>query len=433
MKRIIIVGAGFGGLACARALGSIDAEVTIIDKRNYHLFVPLLYQVATAALSPADIAQPVRRLLRRHHNINVVLGEVVNVDPDRREISLHDGKRLAYDILVLATGSSYNYFGNPEWEEHAPGLKTIEDARRLRSRLLYAFERAERESDPDRQCALMTTVIVGGGPTGVELAGAIAALARYTLAHDFKHIDPKNARTILIESGDRLLSAFPEELGDYALNRLAGMGVDIRCGVSVEDISAGTVSIEGEIIPAGTIIWGAGVQASPVAKWLKIDGDKAGRVAVNADLSVKGLDDVYVIGDSAALVDPATGKPLPGLAQVAQQQGSHLGKALALNLTAGLPLSEFRYRNRGNTAIIGRNAAVFDFGRRKMRGFPAWLLWAIVHVYLLAGFENRMTVSAKWMWRYFTYQRGSRLITGGQHLDQPRVYDQPQPRPAAQA
>ncbi|MFC4254330.1 NAD(P)-binding protein [Altererythrobacter xixiisoli] len=426
-ERIVIVGAGFAGLACARALGSSDADVTIIDRRNYHLFVPLLYQVATAALSPADIAQPIRRLLRRHKNVKVLLGELTGVDLPAQELCLRDGGRVPYDALVLATGSSFNYFGNPEWEEHAPGLKTVEDARRLRSRLLYAFERAEQESDPERQQALMTSVVVGGGPTGVEMAGAIAELTRNTLANDFHHIDPARARTILVETGPHILSTFPEELGRYAQERLTGMGIEIRCNSAVEEIGPGTVRIGEEVLPAGTVIWGAGIKASPVAEWLGVEGDRAGRVAVNDDLSAKGIEGVFVLGDSALLIDPATDKPLPGLAQVAQQQGNHLGRALRKRLQTGEPLPAFRFRDRGNTAIIGRNAAVFDWGHSRMKGGIAWLLWAIIHVYLLSGFENRMIVSAKWVWRYFTYQRGSRLITSEEEEQKPVIYDHPRP------
>lgn len=424
----MIVGAGFAGLACARALGSSGADVTIIDRRNYHLFVPLLYQVATAALSPADIAQPIRRLLRRHRNVKVLLGELTGVDLPAREVCLKDGSRVPYDRLVLATGSSFNYFGNPEWEEHAPGLKTVEDARRLRSRLLYAFERAEQESDPERQQALMTTVVVGGGPTGVEMAGAIAELTRNTLAHDFHHIDPARARTILVEAGPRILSTFPEQLARYAHDRLTSIGIDIRCDASVEEIAPGTVRIGEEVIPAGTVIWGAGIKASPVSEWIGVEGDRAGRVAVNGDLSVKGRDGIFVLGDSALLIDPATGEPLPGLAQVAQQQGTHLGRSLRRHMKSGAPLPTFRFRDRGNTAIVGRNAAVFDFGHSRMKGGFAWLLWAIIHVYLLSGFENRMIVSAKWVWRYFTYQRGARLITGEEDEQKPVIYDHPLPQ-----
>ncbi|HTH29234.1 MAG TPA: NAD(P)/FAD-dependent oxidoreductase [Sphingobium sp.] len=410
-RRVLIVGAGFAGLACAQALGSSNAQVTVIDRHNYHLFVPLLYQVATAALSPADIAEPIRKILRRHANIDVVLGEVVGVDHARRQVQLADGGALAYDILILATGSSYNYFGHPEWDRYAPGLKTIADARLLRSRLLRAFELAEHEPNPAKQQALMTTVIVGGGPTGVEIAGSVAELARHALARDFRRIDPTSARIILVEAGPRILAAFPKELSAYAQGRLLALGVEVICGELVENIEANRVRIAGEDIFAGSVIWGAGIKASPAGKWVQAELDGVGRARVNEDLSVEGREGVYILGDSALLTDHATGRPLPGLAQVAQQQGRHLGRALKRHLADGTPIPPFRFRDRGNTAIIGRHAAVFDFGRRRLKGWIAWLLWAIVHVYLLVGFDNRLLVSMQWLWRYLTYERGARLIT----------------------
>lgn len=410
--RIVIVGAGFAGLACARGLGSSRARVTIVDRHNYHLFVPLLYQVATAALSPADIAEPVRKILRGHKNIDVVLGEVAKIDPAWRMVRLADGAALPYDILILAPGSRYNYFGHPEWEEHAPGLKTIADARILRSRLLRAFELAEHEPDPVKQRALMTTVVVGGGPTGVEMAGSIAELARFTLVRDFRHVDPASARIMLVEAGPRILGAFPEPLGQYAYRRLEALGVEILCDRAVEDIGPAGVRIGGEDVAAGTVIWGAGIRAASAGEWLGIDVDRIGRVAVGADLAVPNLPGVYVLGDSALLSDPATGEALPALAQVAQQQGRHLGRALKRQLADGTPVPPFRFSDRGNTAIIGRNAAIFDFGKWRLKGWPAWLLWAIVHIYLLVGFEKRLLVSLQWLWRYLTFQRGARLITG---------------------
>jgi NADH dehydrogenase len=412
--RIVIVGAGFGGLACAKALGRARARVTVIDRNNYHLFVPLLYQVATAALSPADIAEPIRKILRRHANIEVILGEVSGIDTGGKSVMLAGGKTIAYDRLILAAGSSYNYFGHPEWEAAAPGPRTIANARDLRSRLLHAFERAEHEDDPERRRALMTTVIVGGGPTGVEMAGAIAELARFTLVRDFRHIDPAAARILLVEAGPRLLGSFPQELADYAGERLKRLGVEVLTGRSVEAIGDGTVTISGETLPVGTVIWGAGIKASPAGGWLGVECDRLGRVPVNPDLSVGGIEGVYVIGDSALLDDPATGQPLPALAQVAQQQGRHLGAAIARQLADGTPLPPFRFKDRGNTAIIGRNAAIFDFGKYRLKGTVAWLLWAIVHVYLLVGFDKRVLVSIQWLWRYFTYQRGARLIIGSE-------------------
>jgi NADH dehydrogenase len=411
LPHVVIIGAGFGGLACAKALGSSAARVTIIDRQNYHLFVPLLYQVATAALSPADIAEPIRKILRKRRNVEVVLGEVTGVDTEGKHVRLSDERTIGFDRLVVASGSSYNYFAHPEWERYAPGLKTLENALALRSRLLSAFEEAEYEPDAQRRRDLMTTIVVGGGPTGVEMAGAIAELARFTLARDFRHIDPRSARVILVEAGSRLLGSFPEGLSDYAQRSLEAMGVEIWTGRSVENIDRHTVVIEGETLAAGTVIWGAGIKASPAAQWLGVEPDRVGRVRVRDDLSVPERPGIYVIGDSAALDDPATGRPLPALAQVAAQQGQHLGKAIAREIADGAPPQAFRFRDRGNTAVIGRNAAVFDFGKRRLRGAFAWLLWAIVHVYLLVGFEKRLLVAIQWLWRYFTYQQGARLIT----------------------
>ena len=407
---VVIVGAGFGGLACAEALGGTDARVTVIDRRNYHLFVPLLYQVATAALSPADIAEPIRRILSRHANIDVVMAEVTGLDRAGKRVLLADGSFVPYDRLVLATGSSYNYFGHDDWSEIAPGLKTIESARLIRARLLTAFERAETSADPALQAALMTSVVVGGGPTGVEMAGSIAELARHALARDFRRIDPRAAKVLLVEAGPRILASFPEELADYARRQLERLGVTVITGQAVEAIEPAGVTVAGRFIPAGTVVWGAGVQASPAGRWLGVETDRAGRIPVAPDLSVPGVPGVYALGDTASLPGD-DGRPLPGLAQVAKQQGEHLGRALAAGLRSGGPLPPFRFRNRGNTAIVGRSAAVFDFGRRRLKGWFAWVLWAIVHVYLLVGFQKRVLVTLQWMWRYVTYQRGARLIT----------------------
>lgn len=407
--RVVIVGAGFGGLACARELGGAPARVTIIDRHNYHLFVPLLYQVATAALSPADIARPIRRILGRFTNINVVLGEVCAVDPTARTVRLADGAELGYDRLVIATGSDYSYFGHPEWAAQAPGPRSLEDARRIRSRLLMSFERAEMSGDPSARENLMTTAIVGGGPTGVEMAGAVAELARHALARDFRRIDSRRARIVLVEAGARVLSGFPQSLSDYAQAGLERLGVTVILNEAVVSIDADGVTTTRQRIDAGTIIWGAGVQASPAGRWLGVPLDRAGRLAIDADLSVKGLAGVYAVGDTALAMD-AAGAPLPALAQVAAQQGSHLGRALREHFASGRPLPPFRFRNRGNTAIIGRHAAVFDFGWWQLKGRFAWLLWAIIHVYLLVGFDNRLRVSLQWLWAYVTYERGARLI-----------------------
>ncbi len=407
--RVVIIGAGFGGLACAWALGNRPVQVTVVDRRNFHLFVPLLYQVATAALSPADIAQPIRRILSRFRNIEVMMDEVTGFDPGTRTVRLRTGAPLPYDRLVIATGSEYTYFGHDDWAEAAPGLKTIEDAQVIRARLLRAFERAEISRDPDEKRALTTTIVVGGGPTGVEMAGAVAELARHALARDFRHVRPEAARVILVEAGPRILANFPERLADYAQERLKDLGVTVWTGKAVEAIDAEGATIGGERIAAGTVVWGAGVQASSSARWLDGDHDRTGRIVVAPDLSVPGYNDVFVIGDLANSRG-ADGAPLPGLAQVANQQGQHLGKALAANLTHGQRMPVFVFHDRGNTAIIGRNAAIFDFGKWQMKGFVAWVLWAIVHVYLLVGFDKRLLVTLEWLWLYVTYQRGARLI-----------------------
>jgi NADH dehydrogenase len=410
---VVIVGAGFGGLACARRLGGSAARVTVIDRRNYHLFVPLLYQVATAALSPADIARPIRRMVARHRNISVVLGEVIGIDVDTRLIRVADAPDIQFDILIVATGSTYSYFGHDDWAQAAPGPRSIAEARTIRTKLLLAFERAEITNDLDERSRLLTTVVVGGGPTGVEMAGAVAELTRHSLARDFRNIDPTAARILLVEAGPRLLPAFPQSLSDYARESLERLGVTILTGQSVDDVRPGEVTIDGRRERAGCIIWGAGVKASPVARWLGVAPDGAGRVPVNPDLSAVGFDGVYVIGDSAALAG-VDGRPLPALAQVAHQQGRHLGRALRKSLADGKPLPAFRFRSRGNTAIVGRNAAVFDFGWLRLKGRIGWMLWAIVHIYLLTGFENRLLVAVHWFWLYLTYERGARLIADGE-------------------
>jgi len=407
--RIVIVGAGFGGLACAQALGGKPVRVTVIDRRNYHLFVPLLYQVATAALSPADISRPVRRILNRYSNIDVVMEEVVDVDVARRLVRLGRGEAVPYDRLVVATGSEYSYFGHDEWAEAAPGLKTIDDARRTRAHILRAFEEAEITPDPKRQRALTTIVIVGGGPTGVEMAGAVAELVRDTLAVDFRRIDPRLATIYLVEAAPRLLLAFPEPLARYAQKALVRLGVTVLTDTPVRAVRDGGVEMGDRFVDAATIIWGAGVRATPIGRWLGAALDGAGRIRVRPDLSVPGCDGIYALGDVAA-TPSEEGAPLPALAQVAKQQGQYLGRALAASLLAGTAAPPFRFRNRGNTAVIGRHAAIFDFGALRLKGWVAWMLWAIVHVYLLVGFQNRLMVSIQWLLRYITRQRNARLI-----------------------
>ncbi len=406
---IVIVGAGFAGLACAKALGSTPARVTVIDRANYHLFVPLLYQVATAALSPADIARPIRRILGRYRNIDVVLGDVTAIDTSARMLTSSAGPIGPYDKLVVATGSRYSYFGHSEWMAHAKGPRSLEDARFIRTKLLTAFERADSTTDQAERDRLMTIIVVGGGPTGVEMAGSVAELARHALARDFRHIDPRQARILLVEAGPRLLSSFPQSLAKYAERALRKLGVTVMLGQPVENIGADGAMVGGKMISAGTVIWGAGIEAAPGVKMLGVPLDRAGRVAVGPDLSVPGLPGVYVLGDSAVALDE-DGKPLPALAQVAAQQGEYLGHHLAAQ-ARGRPLGKpFRFRNRGNTAIVGRHAAVFDFGKWQLKGRFAWFLWALVHVYLLVGFENRLQVVGHWLWSYLTYERGARLI-----------------------
>jgi len=379
-------------------------HVTVVDRRNHHLFQPLLYQVSTAALSPADIAAPIRRVLARARNVNVVLAEVVEVDMLQRRVLLADGGHLPFDDLVLATGSVYNYFAHPEWARLAPAPKSIADARTIRRRLLKAFEEAEGCAEPGRRATLLTFVVVGGGPTGVEMAGTIAELARYTLRGNFRRINPAEARVVLVEAAPRLLSAFPERLGSYAQRTLERIGVEVLLGGAVEIIDDDGVVVAGQRIAAETVIWGAGIRAERGAEWVGGTADRGGRIPVDANLAVKGHANVYALGDVALFSH--NGVPLPALAQVAQQQGQHLGRALR---TPGAPPA-FRYRTKGDTAVIGRHAAVYVYGRFQLTGRIAWLLWSIVHVYLLIGFERRASVMSQWIWRYFTFERGARLI-----------------------
>ena len=408
--QVVVVGGGFGGLEAAKTLGGAPARVTLVDRRNHHLFQPLLYQVATAVLSPADIAQPIRAVLRDRANVEVVLGEVTSVDANDKQVVLSDGSRLPYDYLILAAGASHAYFGHDEWEPYAPGLKSLEEATDIRRRLLVSFEEAERETDPERRKALMTFVVVGGGPTGVEMAGAIAEIARYSLAKDFRHIDTRDARVILLEAVDRLLLAFPTQLSRYALWDLQRLGVDVRFNTPVTDIKEGVVTAGGTEIKAATIIWAAGVKSSPVGATLGAETDRAGRVIVQPDLTISGHPEVYVIGDMSSLMSP-TGRPYPGVAQVAKQEGAWAAKNIRRAM-AGKKTEPFQYIDLGNMATIGRNAAVADIRGLNLTGFIAWLVWALVHVFNLIGFRNRLVVGVQWLWGYLTFQRGARLITG---------------------
>jgi len=368
--RIVIIGAGFAGIEVARKLGRAGLPATLIDRQNHHLFQPLLYQVATAALSPADIAEPIRKMLRHSPGIEVLLGEVTGIDPAARSLSLGGGRSVPYDVLVLATGATHSYFGHDEWSAFAPGLKTIEDARRIRSRLLLAFERAEMSADPAEQKRLMTIAVIGGGPTGVELAGSIAELARYTLAKDFHHIRAETATVLLLEAGPRILTAFPDALSAYATQKLRELGVTVRTHCAVARVEDGSIAAAGEEIGVGLAIWAAGVRASSLGAMLGVETDRAGRLRVGRDLAVPQLENVYALGD-IALTPDAHGAPLPGLAQVAKQQGEYLGAALAAKIKRGETAKPFTFNNRGNTAIIGRHAAVFDFGWTRMRGWLA--------------------------------------------------------------
>ncbi len=409
--RVVIVGAGFGGLWAAKTLANASAEIIVIDRENYHLFQPLLYQVATAGLSPADVAAPIRGIVGRYRNITVMLGEVVGIDIAARNVAMSGARHVPYDYLVLATGARHAYFGHDDWEAYAPGLKRIEDATEIRRRILIAFERAENETDANERQRLMNLVIVGGGPTGVELAGAIAELARRALAKDFRNIDPRGARIVLVEAGPRLLPSFPQDLSEDARRRLERLGVEVRLGAPVTAIDAAGVTLGAAHIEARTVIWAAGVAASPAGQWIGAACDRVGRIVVEADLSIPGHPEIFAIGDTALSSD-ALGKPLPGVAAVAKQQGRYVGRLINARLRHATRVAPFRYRNYGNLATIGRKAAVIDFGWIHLRGFVAWLIWTVAHIYFLIGFRNRLVVALNWLWAYFTFQRGARLITG---------------------
>jgi NADH:ubiquinone reductase (H+-translocating) len=407
---VIIVGGGFGGLYAARALRRAPVAVRLLDRRNHHLFQPLLYQVATAALSPADIAGPIRNILRKQRNTEVFLALVTDVDVADRHVVLGDGRRFGYDYLILATGAVDHYFGHGEWEVAAPGLKTIDDAIDIRRRFLLAFEAAEQASDPGLRDALLTFVVVGGGPTGVEMAGAFAEIARHTLANDFRHIDPRRARVVLVEGGPRLLATYDESLSEKAKGKLERIGVEVRLGSMVTGIAPDAVEIGEERIPARNIVWAAGVAASPLGAALGVETDRLGRVLVEPDLSVPGHPELFVIGDLAAFTHQ-TGEPLPGVAPVAMQMARTAARNIR-NSLEGRPREEFRYRDRGSMATIGRAAAVAQVGSIRIAGFAAWLAWLFIHLMYLAGFRNRVIVFLEWAWSYLSWQRGARLITG---------------------
>jgi NADH dehydrogenase len=411
MPRVVIIGGGFGGLSAARALRGAPVDVTILDRRNHHVFQPLLYQVAMAVLSPGDIASPIRWILRHQPNVEVLLGEVSRIDVERKVAHLADGADFPYDYLIVAAGATHAYFGHDDWLPYAPGLKTLEDALEMRRRVLLAFERAEREADPIRQRAFLTFVIVGGGPTGVELAGALAEIARQSLTKDFRHFDPTSSKIILLEGGPAVLPAFPAPLREAARRDLERLGVDVRTNTLVTAIGPGLVQAGEERIQAETVLWAAGVAASPLGASLGGPVDRVGRVLVRPDLTVPGHPDVFVIGDLASLAGPA-GRPLPGVAQVAIQMGVHASKNI-IRATEGQPLRAFTYRNLGDMATIGRASAVADLPMIKLTGTIGWLAWLFVHILNLIGFRNRLVVMVQWAWSYFSYQRAIRLITSG--------------------
>ncbi len=413
--RVVIVGAGFGGLQAARALHGAAVRVTVIDRNNYHTFQPLLYHVATAGLSPADITAPIRSVLRHQRNAEVLLADVTGVGVEQRRVHVHErasstDRDVPYDYLILATGASESYFGRDEWRAFAPGLKSIEDATSLRRKILLAFEAAEElwDSDPDTARALLTFVVVGGGPTGVELAGTIAEVAYKTLAKDFRHLDPASARVVLIEGTPHILGAFPVSLSESARRKLERMGVQVMAGERVEQVGADGVIVGGERIAAKTIIWAAGVQASPAGRWIGAETDRAGRVLVEPDLTVRGHPEIFVIGDTATIRDLKP--PLPGVAPVAMQQGRYVGRNIRARL-ADRPHEPFHYVDKGTLATVGRSFAIADIHGLKLTGFIAWVTWMVVHIFFLIGFRNRILVMFQWAWAYLTYQRGARLIT----------------------
>ena len=408
---VVIVGAGFGGLWAAKALANSEVEVVVIDRQNYHLFQPLLYQVATAGLSPADIAGPIHSIIGTYRNVTVMLGAVEGVDVMARKVLIEGGRSVSYDHLILATGVRHAYFGHDEWELFAPGLKRIEEATEIRRRILLAFEQAENELNADERRRLMNLVIVGGGPTGVELAGAIAELARRALAKDFRNIDPRAARIVLVEAGPCVLSTMPEDLSKDAQHRLEKLGVEVRLNAPVTAVDASGVTTGTTRIESRCVIWAAGVAASPAGQWIGAECDRVGRIKVNPDMSVPGHPEIFAIGDTTLALN-TKGKPLPGVAPVAKQQGAYVARLILARMRGAVPTKPFRYRDYGNLATIGRKAAVIDFGWIHLHGFVAWVLWSVVHIYFLIGLRNRTIVALHWLWAYFTFQRGARLITG---------------------
>jgi NADH dehydrogenase len=411
LHRVVIVGAGFGGLEAAHRLAGAPVSITMVDRRNHHLFQPLLYQVATASLATSEIAWPIRALLRGRPEVTTLFATVMGVDAQAKQVLLDHDDALPYDTLILATGARHAYFGHDEWEPFAPSLKTLEDATTLRRRILVAFERAERETDAERRAALLTFAIIGGGPTGVELAGTIAELARDTLPPDFRNIDTQMTRVVLIEAGPRVLAGFAKDLSVYAQRSLESMGVEVMTGQAVTECSAEDVVFGGKRLPTRTIIWAAGVRGSPAAEWLGAPADRAGRLQVLPDLTVPGHPDIFAIGDTITVNGP-DGKPVPGIAPAAKQQGRYAADCITARLR-GRSVPPFHYRHAGSLAQIGKGKAVIDFGRLKLRGAPAWWLWGFAHIYFLIGVRNRLNVALSWLWIYARNQRSARLITQG--------------------
>jgi NADH dehydrogenase len=414
LHHVVIVGAGFGGLSAAQELAGAEVRITIIDQRNHHLFQPLLYQVGTAALATSEIAWPIRFLMRKREDVTTLLGTVGGIDTSNRCVNLQDGASIDFDTLILATGARHAYFGHDEWEPFAPGLKTLEDATSIRRRVLLSLELAERETDPARRAALLTFAIVGGGPTGVELAGAIVELVYQNLVGEFRRIDTRQARVLLIEAGPRLLPAFAPDLSAYALRALQRLGVEVRLGSAVTDCNSSGVRMGEETVAAEVILWAAGVRASPAAAWLGAPADSAGRVKVEPDLTAPGHPEIFVIGDTAT-VNVWNGKPAPGIAPAAKQQGLHVARTIKRRLTGDLQPRVFHYRHAGDLATIGKRSAVIDFGWCKLKGWIAWWVWGLAHIYFLIGLRNRLAVALSWLWIYLTGNRSACLITQVDH------------------
>ncbi len=416
--QVVIVGAGFGGLATTLGLSGADVAITIIDQRNHHLFQPLLYQVGTASLATSEIAWPIRHLVRNRKEVTTLLGVVTGVDTQNRRVLLEDGGTVEYDTLVLSTGARHAYFGHDEWEPFAPGLKTLEDATSIRRRILLSLEHAERETDPERRAALLTFVIVGGGPTGVELAGAIVELAHENLPGEYRHIDTRKARVVLIEAGPRILPSFTDDLSNYAHASLERLGVEIQLGQPVRDCSAAGVIYGDRPLAAKVILWAAGVRASSAAAWVGLPADNAGRARVESDLTAPGHPEIFVIGDTAT-ISAWHGKPVPGIAPAAKQQGAHVARSIRKRLSGDTRPRPFRYTHSGNLATIGKRAAVIDFGGIKLRGRLAWWIWGLAHIYFLIGVRNRLAVALSWLWIYVTGSRNACLITQGEQRPKP--------------